>query len=184
MTYRCLHFLRLADLDLIPFLGLEPNTPISIMLPVQKAALAAATVALLTASCKKDDDNGGSSSNTWTVNGTNYTATNVVRQSQSGFTLLSATATSGSTSNSVGFIFSSTPTANGKVRIGADNGVDIVTASGSTANYSTYDDSKVDASVTVNSGKISITVPDVWLYKGSGSSRDSVKFSCSNIIEP
>lgn len=143
---------------------------------------------LLAASCKKDDDkNSGSSAsnNSWKLNGQTYTATQVARAKQNGLDYLNATAiVDGKAASSVGFVFDTAPTASGNVRVGdGDNQLLIVTTvSNNTTAYSVEGTTKVDASVTVNGGKLTITVPEVWL-KNANNLNDSVTFSCNAIAE-
>ena len=148
-----------------------------------KSILLAASAATLVfaSSCKKDDDNNGGGTNRFTVNGTTYTPTSVTRTSTGGLNAITAISTSGSTSNSVALYFDGAlPTSSTTVRVGDEANQMGILASFNGNSYYNQEFTNVNATVTVNGGKLTIAVPEVWVVNFSGN--DSVKFT-ANLIE-
>ena len=142
---------------------------------------------LLVFSCKKNDNNGsGSPTNTWVLNGTAYTATEVSRSSPSGATIISASQLRNTSTNSVYFRFVSVPAKTDSIRIGGSSPQLIITTASSAGGIS-YTTETVDsvrkALVTVTKNKLTITVPEIWM-KNISNIQDSVKFYCFDIKEP
>lgn len=149
---------------------------------MKKVLFSAIALALLaTSSCKKDDDNNGPS-NGWVLNNTTY---NTLATSGNGGVILA------SSNSPLGFLsvtFASKPTANGTYRVISDNGTvgpnQVSFSVSSTATFTdTYESTgngTVDATVTVNGGKVTINCPDVWVKKDG--TTDSLKLS-TNLTE-
>ncbi len=148
--------------------------------------LATAVTLLFASSCKKKDDSGPS--NYWTVNGTKH----VVATSTGGGGILGFVENSSATGNLLSFEFgsSSLPTSNGTYKIvnpdnitGSANEVVVMPNYGSGGLvYYPSKGTNANASVTVNGGKISITVPEIWVVN-SLTGNDSVKLS-ANVTQP
>ena len=142
---------------------------------MKKILLSTAAIALLFASsCKKSDDNNGPS-NGWTLNGTGYnTAAAAV---SNGVLTASSTSPQGAIFVTFG---NATPTA-GTYHVMNDdatltgNQISFYAYSSNLLDgYSSTGSGSVDATVTVNGGKVSVSCPDVWVKK---SATDSVKLS-------
>ncbi|XZF13874.1 hypothetical protein ACTHGU_18990 [Chitinophagaceae bacterium MMS25-I14] len=147
---------------------------------MKKILLGATALSFLFAtSCKKKDD--GGSSNSWTLNGASYS---VLTATAGGNTLTAANGNA-SNANGVYFNFTTYPTANGTYKVVENatnaNEVDITTLTYSGATFSTYGSTgndNINATVTVNNGKVSINVPSVWM-KNSTTGTDSVKLTAN-----
>lgn len=145
---------------------------------MKKILLSSAAVALLFASsCKKDDDKGGGG-NSWSVKGTSYGASTVTRNASA----KTLTATNGT--NSITLYFDALPTANGTVKIGDNTNELTIAAAGmngaTTYGYFNKSVTNVNATVTMNNGKISVSAPEFWAEDIM--TDDSVKISF-NITE-
>lgn len=140
-------------------------------------------LALATLSCNKPDNNNGgggtpSVERSWKIGSTSHKVNNYA---QSGETY-SAYDVDG---NSINFTFSSYPPAAGSYRVIADTAtlgagqVKVYTASfGSSANtYVATGSDGVNATISFESSKIKIVLPDTWIRKLSGS--DSLKVSAT-----
>jgi hypothetical protein len=126
------------------------------------------TSALFTA-CKKDDDNGGgTTTNQWKIGPNTYTAsTGATLQGDA----LANVASTASTGSSFTVTFNTVPTTGGTYKIvgGVPSAADevlITAGTGSLTSLSYYETSdnvsNPTANVTVENGKISVTVPSVW----------------------
>lgn len=145
---------------------------------MKKILLGAAALSVMFAtSCKKNDDKGGPSS-TFTLNGTSYTPSTVMKQSVSGMTAIMGT----DNTNTFEVIFNTTPTASGTYKISetasAADEITVAAANGSSTTYTGLDNSAT-ATVTVNSGKISVVVPQISAIRMNTSTMamDTVKIS-------
>lgn len=150
---------------------------------MKKILLGAAALSVVFAtSCKKSDDNNSSPSNSWTVNGTSHSASMVTKTSTTGASTLTAADASG---NSFIVVFKTYPTANGTYHVSGDiipqNNTDVtIGVSGSTGQFFSLGNDNVNATITVNSGKVNVSLPDTWV--GSVTGTDSVKVN-GNITE-
>jgi len=137
---------------------------------MKKMLLSAAALTLLFTACKKDDNKNNNSSS-WTLGSTSYTATTVV--DSSGTIIVGAS--NGAVFLSTGA--SSFVTGSHKIVEWADSAlqIDITAMTAAGAAFSSTDNHNVNADVTVNNGKVSVTVPEVWLTNLMGT--DSLKFS-------
>jgi len=127
---------------------------------MKKILLGAAALSVMFAtSCKKNDDKSGPSS-TFTLAGTSYSPSTVAKQSTGSVTVLMGT----DQTNSFGVMFNTVPTANGTYKIMEDataaDEVQIVAANGQTTLYGSLDNTAT-ATVSVNGGKITVTVPEI-----------------------
>ena len=157
---------------------------------MKKILLSAAVLAVVFTGCKKDDDNGGgTATNQWKIAGTTYTAVSNGVNSLLG-TLIGA-GMNGSTGSSfsIGFNGLTTPTTGGTYKIvSADNldaddeiSVSASVGSGTGTAYQSTGNDNMTAAVTVNGGKVSVTVPEIWAKNMDGN--DSVKVS-GNLTQP
>ena len=142
---------------------------------------------LLVFSCKKNDNNVSENpKNSWVLNGTVYTATDISRSSPSGATVISATQLRNTSTNSVYFRFIKVPTTTDSVRVGGRSPQMVITTSTSAGGIS-YTTETVDSTrkalVTVTKNKLTITVPEIWM-KNISNIQDSVRFYCFDIMEP
>jgi len=141
---------------------------------MKKILLATAAVALMFTACKKDDDKNTTPANTWTVNGTTYTATSVTANS----TANSLTAIDAA-NNTISCVFTKMPTSSGTYKIVESASASDEVTIGSTLATSSIYLSKTEgktAEVTVNGTKVSIKVPEIWAMKAA-STTDSVKIT-------
>lgn len=145
---------------------------------MKKILLGAAALSVMFAtSCKKNDDKSGPSS-TFTLAGTSYTPSSVVKGTNLGMTALMGT----DGTNAFYVLFSAAPTASGTYKIvenaSANDQLQIVASSGQTNLYSSIDVSAT-ANVTVNGGKITVTIPEISAERTnvSTAATDTVKIS-------
>jgi len=141
---------------------------------------------LLFSACKKSDSN-GTPSNTITINGTSYSmiSTSGFNTAGGGITIA---ALNGVTGASLVFTFTTLPTANGSYTVIANNSttqtssqVSFSCAAGSNV-YESTGAGSVNVTVTVNSGKLTISMPDAPASQTLGGS-STVNVNC-NVTQP
>jgi hypothetical protein len=148
-------------------------------------------LALLLGACKKDhDDNTSHAANTWTFKGTTY-KTEMVSYVNSGIHgTLFAGATGGTATSADGIYFTFTPAPTSSVQMLITNSgdpntvmVEITKLVGvSSTNYRNAE-TDVQATVSINSGKVSITFPGtIWLHNMSNYP-DSAQLSVGTITQ-
>jgi hypothetical protein len=135
---------------------------------MKKLLLGAVALTMLATACKKDDEN-GTPSNTITVDGNNYALIATNGFNVSGSTVM-ASGTSGTNAGTITLDFpgSAAPTAGTYKIVSNDSTVGAnqvsfaaATTNGGTANlYESTGAGNVSATVTVNGGKIAISMPD------------------------
>jgi hypothetical protein len=147
-------------------------------------------------SCKKEAAVGSSglSPNSWSVGNTVYTVDQVDRgPSNEGTVGISALGRAGTMGSTLLFRFRTVPATTSSLRIGGGvfsipNEVAIEVATANNRSYSARDTTDSKMLVVVNGGKLSVTVPEMWLYHGHYSNNsfiaeDSVRFACQAVRE-
>ena len=152
-------------------------------LNMKKLLFGALALTMLATACKKDDDNGPG--NTFKVNSTTLTTSSV----QSSGSTVTVNGTNGGATGGIIFSFPGTATpAAGTYKVVADatgaNQVEFIAALGAGTTgtfYSSTGTGTVNAVVTINSGKITITMPDAPAKNITGT--DVVNVS-ANVTQP
>ena len=145
---------------------------------MKKLLLGAVALTMLATACKKSDDS--TPANSWKVGANSYTAATVAGSGTSGFYTLTAVDAS---ANGLTFTFNGTtaPTA-GTYKVSSaiipPAGQVSFVASVSPKAYSPTGNDNISAVVTVNSGKVSVSLPNAWA-KSSSSATDSVQVSAN-----
>jgi len=148
------------------------------------------SLALLLGACKKDKSDSNNSDNSWTFAGSTYKAATVVYVDAGSQANLSASATGATATSADGltFLFFTPPTSNGQMLI-TDTGdpntimVSASRLSGTNTTFYTSTETNVQASVTVNGGKVSVSFPgSVWVHNMANYS-DSAQLSVGTITQ-
>jgi hypothetical protein len=149
-----------------------------------------ASVTLLLMACGKNKDSVGSANNSWTFAGTSYTASTVVYINAGQAANLSAAAAGSTTTSADGlaFLFITPPTSSGQMLItDTDDPNTVMVAasklSGTSTTFYINGTTNIQANVTVNNGKISISFPGkIWLHNMANFS-DSAQLSIGTITQ-
>jgi hypothetical protein len=149
-----------------------------------------ACITFLLIACSKHSDKSGSSANSWTFAGTSYKAATVTYINAGGAANLSASASGSTATSANGLVFSFTtpPTTSSQMLITNSNDPNTVLVaasnlSGTTATFFTNSATDINANVTVNNGKVSITFAGkIWLHNLSDFN-DSAQVSVSTITQ-
>ena len=149
-----------------------------------------ASVTLLLIACSKHNDSDSSAANSWTFAGTSYKASTVVYINGNGGADLSAPAAGSTTTSANGlvFFFATPPTSSGQMPITDSNDpntvlVSVSNLSGTSTTFYNSSTTNINANVTVNNSKISISFPGkIWLHNVSNFS-DSAQLSIGTITE-
>jgi len=157
---------------------------------MKKRLILYSCLALLLGACSKDHGDSSNSANTWTFAGTNYSAATVVYVDAGPQANLSAVATGATSTSGDGltFLFVPPPTSSGQMLI-TDTGdpntimVSASRLSGTNTTFYTSTETNVQASVTINSGKVSVSFPgSIWVHNMSNYS-DSAQLSVGTITQ-
>ena len=156
---------------------------------MKKNLILCSCLALLLGACKKDHDN-DAKTNTWTFNGTTYTAATVVYVDAGPQANLSAAATGNTATSGDGltFLFVPPPTTSGLMLI-SDTGdpntimVSHARMSNGSTDFYVSGETDIQANVTVNGGKVSVSFPgSIWLNNMSNYD-DSAQISVGTITQ-
>ncbi|XZF13875.1 hypothetical protein ACTHGU_18995 [Chitinophagaceae bacterium MMS25-I14] len=148
---------------------------------MKKFLLGAAAFSLLFAvSCKKSDDN--NSVGNWKLGGTTYGATSTDSTTSGNTYVLYA---NDANANEISFTFNSTMPVTGTYKVVSffslfvttGNNVAIQTLALPSTAYASTGNDNINASVTVNSGKVAISVPSVWMKNQNGN--DSLQLTAT-----
>lgn len=156
---------------------------------MKKLLLICSLFSIVFSSCSKDDDK-GSPSNGWKLGATTYNAAFVARIGSTTLSAMDAIPSGGSPSvNTLNVWFNALPTSGGTYRVVSYGGGmslaanEIGVSAGLFATSTTYvstGSGAVDATVSVSGGKITVSIPEIWVKKTTAD--DSLKLS-GTIVE-